>query len=67
MALLAGAMREVRHDSCTAKQNHARTSRRKGSESRSWGVAVFLAKKFYFFIRKMCPQVAKNKPKQIRF
>ena len=43
MALLAGAKRVVSHDSCSPKQEVARTSHRMGSQSLSRGVELFLA------------------------
>jgi len=52
MVLLAGAMRVVKRNSCSPNHKFARTSRRKGSESLSWGVAVLLAQDFCFFKQK---------------
>jgi len=49
VALLAGAMRGVMHDSCSHKHKYVRTSHGMGSESLSRGVALFFAQEFCSF------------------
>jgi len=67
MALLAGAMCGVKHDSCSRKQKYARTSHGMGSESLSRGVDLFFHRYSVSSNRNTGHQEAQNRQKQTCF